>query len=119
MAILYKDIFTSLSGQLSTEQIKKINRVFKQKASSVRATIKRRKAAEEAAKPRVLSAAAQAMLAPKKKKKKKKKKKSTAASYSVYDDGQSMNWDERDEQGEGYVEATTFKSSRSYRKGEW
>ena len=49
------------------------------------------------------------MLAPKKKKKKKKKKK-TATSYSVYDDGQSLNWDERDEQGEGYVEATTFKA---------
>jgi hypothetical protein len=112
-------VFSSLSGQLTAEQIGKISRLFKQKASGVRATMKRRRAAEEAAKPRQLSAAAQAMLAPKKKQNKKTTKKTTAASYSVYDDGQEMNWDARDEQGEGYVEATTFKSARSYRKGEW
>ena len=115
---LFNNIFSTLATQLSLEDITKLQRVFNQNASSVRATIKKRKEAEEAAKPRVLSAAAQAMLQPKKKKKKKKKKK-TAASFSAFDEGQSMNWNGMDEEGESYMEATTFKSNRNFGKGDW
>jgi hypothetical protein len=116
---LFKNVFSTLTTQLSIDDIAKLQKIFNQSASAVRDKIKKRKEAEEAAKPRQLSAAAQAMLQPKKKKKKKKKKKNTAKSFSAFDEDQNVNWGARDEQGEHYLEATTFKSNRSYGKGEW
>ena len=114
---LFKSVFSSLASQLSFEEITRLQQTFNQNAASVRATIKKRKEVEEAATPRQLSAAAKAMLQPKKKKKKKKKK--TAKSYSAFDEDQEMNWDGTDEQGEGYLEATTYKSGRNFGKAEW
>jgi hypothetical protein len=118
VAALFKDIFNTLASQLSLKDINKLKKTFNQNASTVRATIKKRKEAEEAAKPRVLSAAAQAMLQPKKKKKKKKKKK-VGKSYSAFDEGDGREMGRYDEEGESYMEATTYKSNRSYGKGDW
>jgi|TARA_B100000780_G_scaffold215323_1_gene154715 hypothetical protein len=118
VATLYKEIFTTLTSQLSLKDLEKLQKVFNQNSSSVRATLKKRKEAEEAAKPRVLSAAAQAMLAPKKKKKKKKKKK-VAKSYSAFDEDIKDSRSVYDEEGEQYMEATTYKSNRSFGKGDW